>query len=194
MRFSGNKWQSHGMFFDPALEYLLSSHFKHKSSSRCKWTQMPDYHFRFSAWWNGCSRPSPCGKLVSILKADGIYLAGLQRCERVWESVAFPPSARTILWLLQTICVRRPHAGHTQSHLCLPNHTLTNVYKFCLLLNSLAARLSPQSGAERFFRSGHLWGGGGDGGSVLRCNFDTVRIHKQEVGACSDRGSKMSHS
>lgn len=75
MRFSGNKWQAHGMLFIPGLEYLLSSLFKRKSSSRCKWKK-PDYRFRFSAWWDGCSRPSPCGKLVSILKADGIAWQG----------------------------------------------------------------------------------------------------------------------
>lgn len=74
------------------------------------------------------------------------------------------------------------------------NHTLTNVYKFCLLLNLLAACLSQRSGAECHFSSGHLWCQGGDGGSVLGRNFDTVQIHQQEVGACNETGSKMSHS
>lgn len=31
---------------------------------------------------------------------------------------------------------------------------------------------------------------GGDGGSILGSNFDTVQIHQKEVGACSETGSK----
>lgn len=121
------------MLFIPGLEYLLSSLFKHKSSSRCKWIQTPDYRFRFSARWDGCSRPSPRGKLVSILKADGIAWQGSgggSECESRSLS-AFSENDPVIT--PDYLCARCPHEGHTQSHVCVPNHTLTNVYKSCLL-------------------------------------------------------------
>lgn len=123
--FSGNKWQARGMLFIPGLEYLLSSLFKCKSSSRCKWIQTPDYRFRFSTRWDGCPRPSPCGKLVSILKADGIAWRGcsggsecasrLRSAFSENDPVITPDYLRAPSWwrarALSRVCVcAKPHA------------------------------------------------------------------------------------
>lgn len=84
--------------------------------------------------------------------------------------------------------MRRPGAGaHAHSHLCLLNHTLTNVYEVHLR--------SPCSRVHGARLNASLAVGVYDAAGVrLRCNFDTVHVHKQEIGSCNEAGSIMSHS